>query len=177
MARTNMDLFIAPPLELAQSCRVIDRRPRHLDRMLASLACAPEVACRCWAGRVALRNCARQHRRASPRRSEVAEKNRSKLTRSGGSGGINVPPRGGRTGVLRRSAFATSMRRPRRSLKRFAKRWPHLPTPPSRSSSVTRRSSPPTFSPTPSARNRSRTRPRAPTIRSATPRRARSRCS
>src|SRR5262245_31359594 len=42
--------------------------------MLASLACAPRrLACRYWAGRVALReNRARQHLPAGPRRSEVA---------------------------------------------------------------------------------------------------------
>src|SRR5262249_5935753 len=41
--------------------------------MLASLACAPRrLACRCWAGRVALReNRARQHLLAAPRGSEV----------------------------------------------------------------------------------------------------------
>src|SRR6516162_10055908 len=41
--------------------------------MLASLACAlRRLACRCWAGRVALReNRARQHLLAAPRGSEV----------------------------------------------------------------------------------------------------------
>src|SRR5262245_11259768 len=41
--------------------------------MLASLACAPRrLACRCWAGRVALReNCAPIHRFTAPRRSEA----------------------------------------------------------------------------------------------------------
>jgi hypothetical protein len=54
--------------------------------MLASLACAlRRLACRCWAGRVALReNRARQHRRAGPGRSEGARPkiNLSKSSRS-----------------------------------------------------------------------------------------------
>jgi hypothetical protein len=48
---------------------------------------------------------------------------------------------------------------------------------PSRSSRVTRRSSPLTFSPRPSARNRSRTPPCAPTMRSPIPRPASSPCN
>jgi hypothetical protein len=44
-----------------------------LTECLLVLHARPEVACRYWAGRVALRNCARQYRRAGPTRSEVAE--------------------------------------------------------------------------------------------------------
>ena len=73
MARTNKDLFIASPLEFAQSCRVMIGGLATLTECLLVLHARPEVACRYWAGRVALRNCARQHRRAGPRRSEVAE--------------------------------------------------------------------------------------------------------
>ena len=73
MARTNMDLFIASPLELARSRRVMIGGLATLTECLLVLHARPEVACRYWAGRVALRNCARQHRRAGPRRSEVAE--------------------------------------------------------------------------------------------------------
>ena len=64
MARANMDLFIASPLELAQSCRVTIGGLATLTECLLVLHARPEVACRYWAGRVALRNCARQHRRA-----------------------------------------------------------------------------------------------------------------
>src|SRR5262249_20340333 len=53
----------------------------------------------------------------------------------------------------------------------------YLPTLPSRSSRVTNRPSPPTFSSRPSALSRSRTRPCAPTMRNCTPLRARSRCN
>src|SRR5262249_387670 len=57
--------------------------------MLASLACAPRrLACRCWAGRVALReNRARQHLLAAPRGSEV-------LARAGCRAGLGQHPRG-----------------------------------------------------------------------------------
>ena len=41
MARTNMDLFIASPPELAQSRRVLIGGLATLAGMLASLACAP----------------------------------------------------------------------------------------------------------------------------------------
>src|SRR6516225_10901545 len=114
MARTNMDLFIASPLELAQSCRVMTGGLATLTECLLVLH-----ARRRWLaviGRAASPSETARVNIVAQVREEVKwpKKNRSKLTRSGGSGGINVPPRGGRTGVLRRSAFATSMRRPRR---------------------------------------------------------------
>src|SRR5262249_3108286 len=108
-----------------------------------------------------------------PRKSRPARQPRSR----------SIPSTGTTSRCCARSSCAcaagriTSSWRAIRSLKRFAKRRAHLPAPPSRSSRVTRRSSPPTFSSMPSARNRSRTRPRTPRRRSAMPRRARSRCS
>src|SRR5262249_5188871 len=55
--------------------------------MLASLACAPRrLACRYWAGRVALReNRARQHLPAGPRGSEAARPKDKSLEISGGA--------------------------------------------------------------------------------------------
>src|SRR6516164_7739026 len=96
MARTNKDLFIASPLEFAQSCRVMIGGLATLTECLLVLHARPEVACRYWAGRVALRNCARQHRRAGPRRSELARRkiNRLKSTRVVARATLGSRPRG-----------------------------------------------------------------------------------
>src|SRR6516164_5601193 len=64
--------------------------------MLASLGCAPRrLACRYWAGRVALReNRVRQYDPASPRGSEAArlKLNLLKSSRSRGQGGAPLQP-------------------------------------------------------------------------------------